>query len=157
MLNAKETTTLIRSIKTRSGNLSTSIHQAAVACLGHIEEHGNLSLATMLHDAVSNTYKGQLKRWFSTFGPITWNKKEGQFRKVKSANAIPFDLDGAGSTSLEELKARTAVKAEYSTTATLAAVKKYLLKTQKAATEAGNTDLDVILEKMAAVIDEASA
>ncbi len=62
-----------------------------------------MDLATNLHSAVSPAYKAHLKRWFATFGPITWNKKEGKFRKVKSANAVPFDLTQAQEISPDAL------------------------------------------------------
>ncbi len=103
LMTIKELSRAISSIKTRSGNLSTSIHEAAFSCLQHIEQHGNMDLATNLHSAVSPAYKAHLKRWFGTFGPIGWNKKEGKFRKIKSANAVPFDLTQAQEISPDAL------------------------------------------------------
>jgi len=103
LMTKTEVTRAIAGIKGRSGKLSVSIHEAAVSCLQHMEEHGNMDLATNLHSAVSPAYRAHLKRWFNTFGPIGWNKKEGKFRKVKNQNANPFDVPGAIETSPDAL------------------------------------------------------
>ena len=53
LMTKTEVTRAIAGIKGRSGKLSVSIHEAAVSCLQHMEEHGNMDLATNLHSAVS--------------------------------------------------------------------------------------------------------
>lgn len=75
--------------------LRERIAVAAASAFAHAAEHGDLTLASKLVNRVKTaSTKAALRRYFAHFGPISWNKKEQQFRKVKKGGAFdPAALD----------------------------------------------------------------
>lgn len=82
---AKAIDTAIKSIATRGKSLERDIHVAAVSCLMHADQHGDVTLAQKLVDAVPQlARKNALRDWFLAHGKfsydmegkvLTYNKK----------------------------------------------------------------------------------
>ena len=88
----------IKSIAGRSGTLRNDIDLVARAAFLHAAEHGDFTIATKLHAAVSRSYQSDLKRYFTTFGPVYFDAKKGAFAKVRKGGSwdmialeTPFD------------------------------------------------------------------
>lgn len=105
----------IKSIQVRGKALEKVLHQAAVSCLAHAGEHGDVTLAQKLVEAVPTlARKNALRDWFIAFGRFQYHdeKKTIVYAKGKEtlldeaikmpfwefkpeAEYIPFDFDKA--------------------------------------------------------------
>lgn len=95
---SKAIDTAIKSIATRGKSLDKDIHIAAVSTLMHADEHGDVTLAQRLVDAIpQSARKNALKDWFLAMGKFSYDtqnktlifNKQGVTMKDK-AIATPF-------------------------------------------------------------------
>jgi len=96
----------IASIKGRSAKLDADIHNTAVQCLMHAEQHGDFTLCGKLVGAMGNSARRQdMIVWFKTFGPVKINTKtfEASKRKKHENEYAPFDVETAEKTPFWEL------------------------------------------------------
>ncbi len=94
----------IAGIKTRSATLATDIHNVAVSCIAHCQEHRDATKAKRLVDALSKANRPEtLKAWFMAYSPIRFNG-DGDVKLAKEGTKgyTPFDLDGAAKTPYYE-------------------------------------------------------
>jgi hypothetical protein len=108
ILNKADTLKKIGSIKTRSANLREDINAAAIGAISHAAEHGDLTLATKLANAVSKANAAIVRRYFVEFMPVRWVKAEG-FKKIKGKGT--FNLAGALEVYFDELESEVAISA----------------------------------------------
>ena len=82
----KAINTAIDSIKTRGKSLDKDIHQAAVSCLDHAEQHGDITLAEKLVKALPNSSRrNALRDWFMAYGKFNYDMKSKGFTYDKEA------------------------------------------------------------------------
>lgn len=110
ILDKAGTLKAIGSIKKRSANLREDIHSAAIGAISHAKEHGDLTLATKLANAVSKANAALVRRYFVEFMPVRWVKAEG-FKKIKGKGV--FNLDGALEVKWDELESGDAAISAY--------------------------------------------
>lgn len=96
----------ITSIQTRGKKLDNSIQQTALSVIHHIEEHGDVTLATNLVAAMpKGSRSNALKAYMETFSKATWvngsKDKPAQFIYTKSKET---DMDGAYAIMWTEFK-----------------------------------------------------
>lgn len=81
----------------RSANLGLDIHNVAIECLKHAEEHGDPRkldrLAKGLHASCRPV---ALMEWAKKYSPITWNG-DGEVKMIPVDNKkfVPFDIEAA--------------------------------------------------------------
>lgn len=64
----------IKSIATRGAKFESDIHVAAVSCLEHFKEHGDITLLTKLYKALPKGVKAsRFIDWANAFGGCTWD------------------------------------------------------------------------------------
>lgn len=90
---------LIDSIATRGKKLDKDIHQAAVSSLVHAAQHGDITVAVRLTEALPKSgRKNALIAWLTSFGPfalgegnkLVYKKLEDGQLNVQAASAEPF-------------------------------------------------------------------
>ncbi len=92
VMNKAETLKKINSLKGRSARLVDDVQECAVSAMTHAAEHGDLSLATKLVNAVSASHATQLRKYLTAFGPITWNKGKGFSKKKRGGQFRVADM-----------------------------------------------------------------
>lgn len=89
----------IKSIATRGAKFEKDIHIAAVSCLEHFKDHGDITLLTKLYKALPKGVKAsRFIDWADAFSGCTWDKEaedkgnggKGVFKK-DSAKTINLD------------------------------------------------------------------
>ena len=100
MRKASEIRKTIKLLVASAGKLQARIHDVALECAEHAQEHGDVTLADTLVKSLETEARGQrtetLKLWFKTFTPIRWNgKEEIGLDKEGSKTYTPFDLESA--------------------------------------------------------------
>ena len=73
----------INSVKGRAATVRADIDQLAKSCIVHAGEHGDLTLASKLTASVSKSYATDLRKYFTAFAPVRWDKKTGGFKNVE--------------------------------------------------------------------------
>lgn len=80
ILKSSEITKRLASIKRTSGKLQDDIHHVACHIVGHALEHGDVTLADKLLDAMGAGARGQaMIAYLETFGPFRFETKSGVF------------------------------------------------------------------------------
>lgn len=112
----------IASIATRGKKLDDSIQQTGLSVLAHIEEHGNVELASKLYDALpKGARRLALADWMLAFGklrPLSAKNKDDQ-PALKAGLHFGFDrekqtdLEGAAAKAWHEFKQEKSVQAAY--------------------------------------------
>lgn len=97
---AKALTKAINSIIRRGVQFDQDVHTAAVSCLFHAEQHGDVTLATRLVNGMPRSSRRKaLIHWFSKHGKMAYKEKESQFKidkakskswKLAEAEQVPF-------------------------------------------------------------------
>lgn len=87
----------IATIVTTAGALQTLIHETAIECLQHAQEHGDVTIIDALVKALP---KGQrvesLIEWVQDYSPVRWNgAKEVGLLKKEAKAFTPFDIETA--------------------------------------------------------------
>ena len=83
----------IESIKRRGDRLRSDIHKAAVSCLAHVEEHGDVTVMTSLANALpQGANVKRLRMWAEAHGKVYWDDESKAFAYRKNATT---NLDGA--------------------------------------------------------------
>lgn len=141
--------TAINSIQNRSKKLAQDIHVCAVSCLMHADQHGDITLAARLVQALPDmTRKNALLDWLQAFGKFGWDAdaKALTFDKTKKTNK-----EGACETPFWVFKPET----EYKPFDLKAELARLVAKATKAA-EKGDAR-DSIPPHMLAVLKQAAA
>lgn len=77
MLDKKQIVARIKSIGKISATLQDSIHEVACSIVGHALQHGDVTLADSLVQAMGKGTRHQaIVTWLETFGPFTFKKNE---------------------------------------------------------------------------------
>lgn len=97
---SRKLTKAINSIIRRGVQFDKDVHQAAVSCLYHGEQHGDLTLATRLVNGMPRSSRRKaLIHWFTKHGMMTYKEKEQAFKmdkgkskawKLSDAESVPF-------------------------------------------------------------------
>lgn len=96
--------TRINSLKKSGQNIQSKIHALAIECLIHAQENdGDFTMLSKLYHALpAIVRRGTFVEWVKAYSPskfVTKKTKAGAdiklFRKSKSDNANPFDINGA--------------------------------------------------------------
>ena len=82
VLNKVETLKVIASIGKRSKTMRADIQNAAISSMCHAMDHGDLTLASKLVNAVSASNGTQVRKYMGAFMPVRWVKGKG-FVKIK--------------------------------------------------------------------------
>lgn len=90
----------IEKVKTSGAELDTLIHTTAVQCMLHAKEHGDVTLAQRLMEAMPKASRAlALKDWYHKFSPMRLEGKVGILKatqkgynafRVEEADAEPF-------------------------------------------------------------------
>jgi hypothetical protein len=91
----------IKSIQGRGKRLDRDIQQAALSVINHIQQHGDVTVANTLIEAMPKGSRvNALKAYLETFGKVTWDAKEGMvYAKNKKT-----DMNGASAIMWTEFK-----------------------------------------------------
>jgi hypothetical protein len=117
----------IASIRKSVGTLENKIHVAAVSCLAHAGEHGDVTLMRNLVAALGKSQrKNALLDWAQAFGKFVYNETTKELDYCKTNNT---DIDGAIASPFWEFKPEQAYQ-QFDMAAALAAL---LKKAEKAA------------------------
>ena len=77
----------ITGIAKRGKALDEDIHQCAVSALHHAAEHGDLTFLRRIVDAMPKSSRRlALIHWATNHAPVKYQKKDGQFKVIKSKN-----------------------------------------------------------------------
>ena len=102
LLPTADVRAMIATVVAEAGKVQHDIHEAALQCIAHAEEHGDITLADHLVKELEANATGQrtatLRDWFAKFSPIRWNNKTGEVGLLKNKEAeayTPFDYDAA--------------------------------------------------------------
>jgi hypothetical protein len=99
--DSKTLSATITKIATAGRKLDTAIHQAAVSCLWHAREHGDVTLYNRLTDAMPKGSRVKaLHVWAAAFAPISVGQKGAAL--AKGWQADQFKLDEAEATPFWE-------------------------------------------------------
>lgn len=102
----KDIEAAIASIQKAGKKLDRNIHIAGLSILNHIEEHGDITLAQRLIDAMPlGSRHHAMREWFIAFGKLKWNMKEKAFEYDKKATT---DLEAANKKPFYEFRAQKA-------------------------------------------------
>lgn len=110
---SKQVMGMITRVKTMGKKYDALVHETAIQCLLHAQEHGDVRLMDRLIHALGRGYRAKgLKVWVEKFSPIRWNG-DGNVGLAKEGTKIyaPFDVETADATpfwTLEEAAERTA-------------------------------------------------
>lgn len=86
----------IDKVNTAGAALDDLIHQTACDCLYHAEQHGDVTLASRLIHAMPKSSRSKaLKHWFTTYGPLNWNKSDECFQMAKGKKVKAFEVEAA--------------------------------------------------------------
>jgi hypothetical protein len=140
----------IDSIGKRAGTLSNDIADAAASAFLHAAETGDLTLASKLVRKVSPSFRTDLRRYFTHFGPVVWDKKSQQFKKVKKGGA--YDPAALETRFDAELPNAERAARPYDRKAELAKMIRELDVHADRAVAAGDADMVNMLVDLAAVI-----
>ena len=120
MLDAKGIEKNIKLIGVVGKKLDNLVHITACSCLHHIEQHGDVTLATRLIESMPKSGRTKtLVKWMEAHGKVKWEKTKFVYAKEKKTNLeaaipLPFYLwvkETVGVTSFDLLKAlQTAIK-----------------------------------------------
>ena len=149
ILSQKATATKINSIKGRSKTLRADIASVAASCFVHAAETGDLTLASKLHAAVSKSFQADVKRYFTTFGPIRFDSKTQQFKKVKSGGQFDLNALDVPFDSIEKAEKEVA---EYNRDKELTSIVKFLDTKADRAIAAGDDKMTALMLELAKAI-----
>lgn len=148
IMNSTQIKASIKSLKGRSATVRRDISETAQSCFAHAAESGDLTLASKLYAAVSKSFQADLKRYFTTFGPVRYDGKKAQFVKLAkggnwnmNALDVPFDA----------VEAPEKAAAEYNRDKELTSIVKFLDTKADRAIAAGD---EVIHEMLIAIAKE---
>ena len=149
----KDRAAIIRKIDSVKGRSKTL--RADITTLAHITflhaagVSGDLTLASRLVNAVSPSHATALRRYFQHFGPVRWDKKTAQFKKLKkggrydvTATDYAFDADFA----------KDREPAEYNRAKELTAIVKFLDTRADRALNANDAEMVDVLTDVAGVL-----
>ena len=89
----------IRSIRDRGRKLDGLIHETGIQCMLHAREHGDVTLATRLVDAMPRSGRRKaLIRWFTDHTPMKYSEKKQAFGLKKKAGDDDFQIEAANAT-----------------------------------------------------------
>lgn len=101
MSDYKRINGIIKTIANRGANFDKLVQSTAIDVIKHVEEHGEVSLACKLFNALPNgSRRNALAHWFMKFGKIKLNVDD----KGKTDKAIPFAFDKERETNIEGAK-----------------------------------------------------
>ena len=119
--DAKTIQKMIGAVVKASDKLYPAIHETAVQCILHAQEHGDVTLLdTLISSLDKGTYRGGMKFWAEKFTPIRWNgdgkvgligpkKSPTMYEKHLVANkGVAWNVDAAEANpfwTLDEVKA----------------------------------------------------
>ena len=149
LLNAADTRSKIDSVKGRNKALRHDIDLCARSAFLHAAEHGDLTLYSRLHTAVSNSFKADLKRYITTFGPVRYDVKSKSFVKTKKGGT--WELE-ALDTPFDNFEAPEKAAAEYGRAKELASIVKFLDTKADRAVAAGDPEMCATLVDIAGVL-----
>ena len=96
----------IASISNRGKRFDRDVQQAALSVINHAEQHGDVTLATSLVNALpKGSRSNALKAYLETFGKMTWDKDAFRHQSGKKT-----DMDGAKAIMWTEFKPEPAYK-----------------------------------------------
>lgn len=101
MLPTKQVSKMIASIAKRAAKLDVDIHIAAIQCMLHAQEHGDVTLIDRLVNSLGKSHrKLGLMIWVTGFSPIAWNGdgKVGLLKEGVNKTFVPFNIEGADET-----------------------------------------------------------
>jgi len=139
----------IKSIAGRSNTLRADIDLVCRSAFLHAAEHGDLTLASKLHAAVSKSYKSDVKRYFITFAPVYFDSKSGEFKKAKKGGR--WDLS-ALETPFDAVEKPEKPTAEYSRDKVLSSIVKFLDTKSDQAINADDAEMVQVLGNIAGVL-----
>lgn len=100
MLSDKQLKAKIRGIGQRQASLKQDIHEAAIECAGHAQQHGRATMAQDLFLAVKGQDRHALVGWFHHYTPVKLDKDgKATINKTKRK-----DFDGDGDALIAELR-----------------------------------------------------
>lgn len=112
MSSKKDILKRITSIRNRGARMDRDIHETGVLCLEHARDHGDVTLATKLVDAMPKSSRRKaLIAWFTNHGPMRYSAKNEQFTLKKQRQPSDFLVDEANTVPFWEFtKERTPAK-----------------------------------------------
>lgn len=81
--NGTEIAKLIANIKKQNTNLLKRVAVAAASCVCHAIQHGDVSKADMLVDALEGWRRNDLRQWFLDNGPFMWVDKDENGARIE--------------------------------------------------------------------------
>lgn len=91
-------------IATSGAALDEQIHTAAVSCLYHAKNHGDVTLASRLVDAMpKSTRRLALIHWFNKYGPLVFDKPTNAFKLARGKEPRPYEIEKAEETPFWDL------------------------------------------------------
>lgn len=139
VLDKAQTLTAIRAIAKSDGSLKEKIQGAAIGALVHAGEHGDTGLMAKLVLAVNPTAATQLRKYFQSFAPVSWNTGKGTFSKRKKGGQYRT-ADAMGVNWFDAIEAKQAAAKAYDSEKLVTAQVNALEKAALAAAEAGDVD-----------------
>jgi len=136
MMNSSNVRSAIRSIARNGKALDKAIHAAAVSCIWHAREHGDVTLMENLLDAMPKGSRRQdMMTWVGAHVPCTIDRKVGKVKLKKGRDASQFLLAEADETPFWEF-----TKDRPSTPITVAKVRAYLERIANGGSEKAPAD-----------------
>jgi hypothetical protein len=123
ILDKAGTLKAISSIQGRSKTMRADIQAAAIGAMTHANDHGDLTLATKLVNAVSVANAGQLRKYVVNHIPCSWIKGKG-FKKNKSK--LDLNVTDAIDVMWDEFMKVGTTETKYNAKADFNAIKKAL-------------------------------
>lgn len=91
----------IESIKNRGAKLDRDVHSTALACLWHVQEHGDITLMNRLLLALpKSTRRNALGKWAVQFGKLKLNEDKAAAKEVPLLFNREGKTDIAGATAM---------------------------------------------------------
>lgn len=89
----------ITSIRNRGAKIDRDIHETAVLTIEHARDHGDITLATKLVNAMPKSSRRKaLIAWYGAFAPVTFQSKNEAFKLKKKRSQEDFLVDEANET-----------------------------------------------------------
>jgi len=145
----------ISSVKGRAATVRADIDQLAKSCIVHAGEHGDLTLASKLTASVSKSYATDLRKYFTTFAPVRWDKKAGGFKKL--AKGGQFNIGGAMDTAFDNVEPEAKDAPEYNRAKEIASIVKFLDTKADRAINAGDETMTALLVELASALGKVDA
>lgn len=94
-LTVKQINAKSEALGKQTKNIQEAIHNHAIVIAQHIAEHGDVTIADTLVEALGKSLRSNaLRQWFLDFGGCMWNDKKKKFGKKKD-----FTLDVGAATA----------------------------------------------------------